>query len=1646
MRNFLIVLFYVGILGTSLYSQPVNPKQILEAPGRDYVLLSTDQLNSTYPIDGIYVPQRLKDSIYVKGDSVCISIIGDGRPDKCIQLPNQLDSLTVININGDTIFIVQDTLKLNTFDFDHESIIFWDDSLPVPFFQEDAADFKWRDTAIYINDAMMELNYLDNIFITNGLTVTGVTGVHNSVLGRWAGRSLSTGSRNAIIGGFAGDAITSGSDNIFIGHSSGGAFVDGIGNIGIGRNAFFSLDTASQNTAIGYLAGQYLTYSEFSTVIGASAGNDVDSLFQSIYIGSGTGQSHRGDYNTFVGTSSGAFGSGNYNTFLGHDAGHNTDGIANIFIGIDAGRDLVVDSIFILDNQENPMDWFLYGDMAVDSLRVGGRLVIRDLPVIDSVQFVLIPDSNNMVRALPADTLNQDLVYNFDGIFDTISISGGTTIYLEDSVRTWDLDNKRVVYWKDGDFRTDADDPYQLGFWYDDDQNAVVFHADTFHFLGANEARITTGGHIAIRPLTGDNVSRLVMTYGPVDYINGGNADTLHWQWRAGQRLDLFPVGRESAAFNDHVLSIDSAGQIDFNDYRAGEYALAPSTWKFLYDPGTVRGLIAFDANGNLVQYPFDSLGVDGDGGGVRDDDWYKFGGIAVPTTINDTMWSGADSSKIVRIGTNQMLSSANVLINGQVVVFETVGNNEAFFGESTAPINYWRQRQAQTEYAWDRVQQDDLWYIAGSNLANFTSGKYLSMTMGYQDFSEAIITLESDGDIRFGGAYDDTRNDPLSAGIPVNNVFYTGPLGQVLVAPLDSLTARQGTPRFYALNDSTLIVTDHFENPLDTVVILGSNNNDNPDTDVDSMKIVQFSSPADDSLYLYEDDVTLAVSLKNYSEQTVRQINDTAFVITWPGTNVGKDTVCFLTNRIYTSNDTLFVNDSIIVFTDYRDSVQTQVFLSGDTLFVFGDTSLLESSDSMGLQVPANYVVLGSGTRAPDTSLLYFDQSLMRLGIGTAAPSRALHIYRDDNTANDFAIVQLEDVATSGNIAAQFRMKANSNNRRIVSTNGDDYTTVQLYLQDDGFYVYTAENGSTTQALRIDSSEQVRFTKYGDDVSPFNTGTPTTLPVFDVNGVIYERTFDELENLIGGPFQDSGAYDNYQGWYVTKNNDISYVEIHGRNETGLARGIEFENGTDISIAFEEVENINGIDFYGVKINHGNTSNLSGEQTSSGQVINSITVDANGHIEDVGYTTVSGGGSDGNGIYSSGGPVPDGRAVFLNGSLIWYLANDSDGTNNNDAFQIRSEYLGSDQAILSISQGSSQPFFQGHGGVDLGEIGHRLTVDDDGDDWLRIYQEGNITPRVRMSGEVIELAGDGTTRAYGSTLDLDATNGTMSLDATGLIDISAGGSVDIATDLGTNDDVRLTGYLVNLQATTRVRVEGIEFQSDKFGNNSVFDDGGASTADSYFQSASTGHLYLNAFGNEGQESENIYLYADNDVIIDPDDFVQINSSAYIGAATADQMFFASVSGQYASIGHEDVYTTNALVFYSGTQDDDVRLVANKTGSSLYFDAHSGVFLVDGNELVTSDSTRKKNIVPMGPVLDELMNVQTVEFDWKRNDRHSVGYIAQNVQEYFPSVVVENDSLLHLNYGGMTAINTAAIQELHEEIKKLKAEIDELRKN
>jgi cytoskeletal protein CcmA (bactofilin family) len=94
---------------------------------------------------------------------------------------------------------------------------------------------------------------------------------------------------------------------------------------------------------------------------------------------------------------------------------------------------------------------------------------------------------------------------------------------------------------------------------------------------------------------------------------------------------------------------------------------------------------------------------------------------------------------------------------------------------------------------------------------------------------------------------------------------------------------------------------------------------------------------------------------------------------------------------------------------------------------------------------------------------------------------------------------------------------------------------------------------------------------------------------------------------------------------------------------------------------------------------------------------------------------------------------------------------------------------------------------------------------------------------------------------------------------------------------------------------------------------------------------------------------------------------------------------------------------------------------------------------------TSDVRLKSNIETINGALDKVKAMRGVYFD--KNDKRSVGVIAQEMQEVMPEVVVTDDTEdkhLSVAYGNLVGVLIEAVKELSEEVSELRNNVQTIR--
>ena len=85
---------------------------------------------------------------------------------------------------------------------------------------------------------------------------------------------------------------------------------------------------------------------------------------------------------------------------------------------------------------------------------------------------------------------------------------------------------------------------------------------------------------------------------------------------------------------------------------------------------------------------------------------------------------------------------------------------------------------------------------------------------------------------------------------------------------------------------------------------------------------------------------------------------------------------------------------------------------------------------------------------------------------------------------------------------------------------------------------------------------------------------------------------------------------------------------------------------------------------------------------------------------------------------------------------------------------------------------------------------------------------------------------------------------------------------------------------------------------------------------------------------------------------------------------------------------------------------------------------------------TSDLSLKTNIQTIPNPIDKILQINGVTFNWRENNKPSVGIIAQEIEKIFPELV-QGENPKTVNYNGLIGLLIEAVKEQQTEINNLK---------
>jgi len=118
--------------------------------------------------------------------------------------------------------------------------------------------------------------------------------------------------------------------------------------------------------------------------------------------------------------------------------------------------------------------------------------------------------------------------------------------------------------------------------------------------------------------------------------------------------------------------------------------------------------------------------------------------------------------------------------------------------------------------------------------------------------------------------------------------------------------------------------------------------------------------------------------------------------------------------------------------------------------------------------------------------------------------------------------------------------------------------------------------------------------------------------------------------------------------------------------------------------------------------------------------------------------------------------------------------------------------------------------------------------------------------------------------------------------------------------------------------------------------------------------------------------------------------------------------------------------------------------ANRGGGAVHTLHSNGTFTASGDVVAYSDARVKENIEPITDALEKTLSLKGVYYNRtdKEDKSRKIGVIAQEIIEVLPEVVTEDDQgMLGVSYGNITAVLIEAIKELSKKVEELENKLN-----
>jgi hypothetical protein len=147
--------------------------------------------------------------------------------------------------------------------------------------------------------------------------------------------------------------------------------------------------------------------------------------------------------------------------------------------------------------------------------------------------------------------------------------------------------------------------------------------------------------------------------------------------------------------------------------------------------------------------------------------------------------------------------------------------------------------------------------------------------------------------------------------------------------------------------------------------------------------------------------------------------------------------------------------------------------------------------------------------------------------------------------------------------------------------------------------------------------------------------------------------------------------------------------------------------------------------------------------------------------------------------------------------------------------------------------------------------------------------------------------------------------------------------------------------------------------------------------------------------------------------------------------------FLAIQNSYGSV-------TNGKKFIRLSSAGSIEVVNDAYNAVIFTIDNAGNVTAGANITAYSDIRLKANIHPIQDAISKIKQLQGVSYERKSDGEKKIGFIAQDLQNILPEVVIENENgLLSVDYGNIVALLTEAIKEQQEKIETLENKVNSL---